>query len=190
MLYQTKPTQVASVNVVLVIWQQVHVYQWMNYSLWKIENSFNYGIILKLTCSHIHVTLDWPKSVFAVHMTSCTAACYDRIAAPWVGGVYENFNMSQFSCLPIMSCINDLNHEFSLLCAIKLHVPAWPVAQMQLSSWKAVCCGQFGLHLTLECSQRVSRWANHAITTQQCIDSKIYGIVIEDIVALHLHCSF
>ena len=30
------------------------------------------------------------------------------------------------------------------------HVAAWSVAQTQLSSGKAVCCGQISLHLTLE----------------------------------------
>ena len=34
---------------------------------------------------------------------------------------------------------------------------AWPVAQTQLSGRKAVCCGQFGLHQTLEHSYRASR---------------------------------
>ena len=56
------------------------------------------------------------------------------------------------------------------------------------SSWKAVCCGQFGLHLTLEHSQWVSRWASHAQTIQQSIDSKTYRIDLKDIVALHLYC--
>ena len=64
------------------------------------------------------------------------------------------------------------------------------VSMWMALNWKAVHGGQFGLPLTLERSQRASRWANHAITRQQSIDSKIYRIVIQDIVALHLLCSF
>ena len=38
-----------------------------------------------------------------------------------------------------------------------MELPAWPVAQTKLSSWKAVCCGQFDLRLTLESLQRASK---------------------------------
>ena len=75
-------------------------------------------------------------------------------------------------------------------CHAFTRVATWSVAQMQLASWKAVRGSHFGLCLTLECLQRASRWANHAITRQQSTDSKIYRIVIQDIVALHLLCSF
>ena len=75
-------------------------------------------------------------------------------------------------------------------CHVFTRVAAWSVAQTQLSSWKVVRGGQFGLRLTLERSQRASRWANHTITRQQSIDYKIYRIEIQDIVALHLLCSF
>ena len=50
--------------------------------------------------------------------------------------------------------------------------------------------GKFGLCLPMERSQSASMWADHAITKQQSIVSKIYRIELEDIVALHSHCSF
>ena len=61
------------------------------------------------------------------------------------------------------------------------------VVQMNLSKWKVVCCGKLTLHWTLNCRQQPSRRANHTITRQQRIDSKIYRIEIEDIVMLELH---
>ena len=38
--------------------------------------------------------------------------------------------------------------------------------------WKAICCGEFGLRLTLDLSQRVSRWACHARTYKLNLDSE------------------
>ena len=69
-------------------------------------------------------------------------------------------------------------------------VAVYLVVQMDLSRWKVVCCGKLTLHWTLNRWQRPSRWANHAITRQKRIDSKIYRIHFEDIVALDLCWSF
>ena len=44
------------------------------------------------------------------------------------------------------------------------------VVQMDLSRWKGVCCGKLTLHWTLNRWQWPSRWANHAITKQHCIN--------------------
>ena len=69
-------------------------------------------------------------------------------------------------------------------------VAGWPLAQTQLSALKAVCCWQFCLRLMLECLHWLSRWASHAITTRQSINSIIYGMELEDLVVLHLHYIF
>ena len=78
-----------------------------------------------------------------------------------------------------------------LVLEISLESPSiYLVVQMDLSRWKVVRCGKLALHWTLDCWQRPSRWANQAITRQQHIDSKIYKMEIEDIVALDLWWSF
>ena len=59
-------------------------------------------------------------------------------------------------------------------------VAIYLVVQMDLSRWNVFRCGKLTLHWILDCWQRPSRWANHAITRQQRIDSKIYRIDIED----------
>ena len=59
-------------------------------------------------------------------------------------------------------------------------VAVYLVVQINLSRWKVVRCGKLPFHWTLVRWQRLSRVANHAITRQQCIDSKIYRIEIED----------
>ena len=44
------------------------------------------------------------------------------------------------------------------------------VVQTDFSRWKEVCCGKLTLHWTLDRWQWPSRWANHTITRQQCIN--------------------
>ena len=69
-------------------------------------------------------------------------------------------------------------------------VAVYLVMQMDFSRWKVVRCGKLSLHWTLNRWQRPSRWANHAITRQQHIDSKIYRVEIENIIALDRFWSF
>ena len=58
---------------------------------------------------------------------------------------------------------------------------------MDLSRGKAVRCGKLDSPLDFRSLTTVSK-SRH--TRQQRIDSKIYRIEFEDVVALHLHCNF
>ena len=46
------------------------------------------------------------------------------------------------------------------------------VVQMELCRWKVVCFGQLTLRWTLDCWQRLSRWAHHNVTRQQSLKQK------------------
>ena len=61
------------------------------------------------------------------------------------------------------------------------------VVQIDLLRGKAVRCGKLDSPLDFRSLTTVSK-SRH--TRQQRIDSKIYRIEFEDVVALHLHCNF
>ena len=62
----------------------------------------------------------------------------------------------------------------------------------QNQSWEPTTKAAGSLVFAWHCksSQLASRWANHAITTQQSIDSKIHRIELEGIFVLYLDCNF
>ena len=94
----------------------------------------------------------------------------------------HNFNVCQ-----IKHVISNYAAWRALAKAAKIwHACSWDFTRVtvnlrytNLSRWKVVCCGKLALHLTLDRWQQPSKGANHIITRQQRIDSKIYRIEID-----------
>ena len=101
-----------------------------------------------------------------------------KIKRGTVGVGYVHRRPSNTKLMSVLACPG---HAAMLWCTCSrdfTRVAFYLVVQMDLPRWKVVCCGQLTLHWTLDHWQQPSRWANHAITRQQCIDSKMYRIEI------------
>ena len=105
--------------------------------------------------------------------------------------LFQNIAIAQLCAVSITVCTADGGSQHSMDLFFVLHnccclACATDVTVQLISGllWAVQSSLDFG---TLATGIKVS---NHAITTQQSIDSKIDRIVLKDIVALHLHCSF
>ena len=101
-----------------------------------------------------------------------------------VGSIHRRLSKITMSTCIIWACarVNTSSATGQGCCTAKLwracswdftRVAVYLVAQMDLSRWKAVCCGHLTFQWSLDRWQRQSRLANHAITHEPSLKSKI-----------------
>ena len=144
---------------------------WMYYQTWLLTSCMLVTVVSHASCSFVYLS----RTV-------------------WVGFVHRRLSNTMSTCKIINRCkLHALAKTAKLWRDCSLYftrVAVYLVVQMDLSRSMVACCGQLAFHWTLNHWRWPSRWANHAITRQQCIDSKICRIELEDIVTLDLCWSF
>ena len=157
---------IKALKCLLMPWWWLHEPRahWMHYHTWlhaATQMHANNSHVI-INNNHVCTQLNWTVGVSYVHrrlsntMSMCTG---------W-------------------ACARETHHCQCKQCARPTGSDIYLVVQMELSWWKVVHCGQLTLHWILDWWHQSSRWANHAITRQQRIDSKVYKIELEDIVTL------
>ena len=154
----------------------VHMHSWMHYHTHISTQCMQVTIAINAPKLHLCVHSSGTVGIGYVHrrlsitMSMCTIWACARV------------NTSSASGVPGQGCCTA---KFRCACSWDFtSVAVYLVVQMDLSRWKAVCCGQLTIHWSLDHWQGQSRLTNHAIIHEPSLTSKSKMIILNKFFSL------